>query len=308
MPETELIIISGISGSGKSTALKAFEDMGYLCVDNLPAPLISHFIDYLLRQAGALQPGGATASLGLPDVGVKRVALLMDCREDRFFAQLKEGIERLKAKGIRVSLLFFDCQDEVVVRRFRETRRPHPLMLSGSLSRTITEALVKERELLADFRQAADRVIDTSAYTVHDLRRAVEQYCGRRSKLEVYLTSFGYKYGAPYEADLLLDVRFLPNPHFVPELKPSTGLEEPVANYVFQSADAQELLHRYTELLAFLIPRYEAEGKRYLTVGIGCTGGRHRSVAIVERLHTELKGKGIPCSIIHRDLDRDLRR
>jgi UPF0042 nucleotide-binding protein len=287
-----LVIITGISGSGKSTALNAFEDLGFNCIDNLPGALTSGFVDFLLSGEGASAKG---------DV---KFALLVDCRDQRSFTSLRESIERLKGEGVDVSLLFFDCQDEVIVRRFRETRRPHPLLRSETLLQTIGQALEAERELLADLKEAADRVLDTSAYTPHDLRRLIEAYCDHQGSLHVFLETFGFKYGVPHDVDLMIDVRFLPNPHFVEELRPLTGEDKRVYDYVISQADAQTVLEKYGNLLEFLLPKYIEEGKRYLTIGIGCTGGRHRSVAIARALESQLGDKDYDVSVIHRDSGR----
>ncbi len=298
----ELVIISGVSGSGKSTALKAFEDSGYHCIDNLPAPLISNLVELLID--GKSKSEHTLAQFENIASPQEKYALLVDCRGKGEFAVIKEAVEKLRAMSISVSLLFFDCQDEVVIRRFRETRRPHPLLVRGSLVKTIGEALVRERELLAAFREEADVVIDTSAYSVHDLREVVERYCGSEASLELFITSFGFKYGAPIEADLLLDVRFLKNPHFDAELRPLTGTDKAVVEYVWEDDGAEETVKRYVELLEFLVPRYEQEGKRYLTVGIGCTGGRHRSVALAEEIAKRLANAGLQTEVIHRDITR----
>lgn len=302
MTAKELVIISGVSGSGKSTALKAFEDSGYLCIDNLPAPLISNLVDLLID--GKTTSEHTLAQLENVSSPQEKYALLIDCRGKGEFAAIKEAVAKLRSMSISVSLLFFDCQDEVVIRRFRETRRPHPLLVRDSLVKTIGEALVRERELLAAFREEADVVIDTSAYSVHDLRGVVERYCGSEASLELFITSFGFKYGAPIEADLLLDVRYLKNPHFDAELRPKTGLEKAVVDYVWQDEGAEETVRRYVELLEFLVPRYKKEGKRYLTVGIGCTGGRHRSVALAAEIARTLEASGHETEVIHRDITR----
>ncbi len=290
--DIRLVIITGISGSGKSTALNAFEDLGFTCIDNLPGVLTSAFVDHLLSSEVQGKEGGV------------KFALLVDCRDRSSFTSLKTSIERLKNKGVDVSVLFFDCQDEIIVRRFRETRRPHPLLRSETLMLTIGQALETERELLADLKEAADRVLDTSAFTPHDLRRFIESYCDYQGSLQVFLETFGFKYGVPHDVDLMIDVRFLPNPHFVEELRPLTGEDKRVYDYVISQPDAQTVLEKYGDLLEFLIPKYIAEGKRYLTVGIGCTGGRHRSVAIARSLEAQLGGKDYDVSVIHRDSSR----
>lgn len=304
-PQTvELVIVSGVSGSGKSTALKAFEDIGYQCVDNLPAALLSRYVDYLLGTEGP--DGSSVSGLHTAEAGRRRFALLIDCRDDSAFPAIREVVTKLRSLGVSVSLLFFDCQDEVVIRRFRETRRPHPMLIGDSLVKTIGEALLRERALLAPFREKADMIIDTSSYSVHDLRKIIERYAGSESPLEVFVTSFGFKYGAPTEADLLLDVRFLKNPHFVPELRPLNGLDPKIVAYVYEDDATEGVVERYSSLLDFLIPRYQKEGKRYLTIGIGCTGGKHRSVAVAEAIAKKLDALGHHSEVIHRDIERDL--
>lgn len=304
MKADKTIIISGVSGSGKSTALHAFEDLGYFCVDNLPTPLIGHFVDFLLDIPEEWSAGSLTFGLPRDEHHERRFALLVDCRDAHSVKLVLTGAKRLRAAGADVSLLYFDCSDEVVLRRFQETRRPHPLLVYSESEKTVTEALAKERELLADFREAATHVIDTSSYTPHTLRRLVTDYAGSALKLEVSLLSFGFKFGLPSDADLVLDVRFLPNPYFVSELREQTGLEQAVSDYVFSHEEAHDLLTNYRELLTFLIPRYEKEGKKYLTVAIGCTGGRHRSVAIAEKLGEMLRAEGLPIAVRHRDKER----
>ena len=214
------------------------------------------------------------------------------------------AVERFRAAEAEISLLFVDCQDEVVARRYSETRRPHPLLVGSHQSETVYEALARERELLADFREAATRIIDTTSFTPHELRRVVEDSCQHRNKLEVTLVSFGYKYGLPNDADLLVDVRFLANPYFVKELRRGTGLDQEVANYIFQYPEADEFVARYLSLIEYLVPKYQEEGKRYLTIGIGCTGGRHRSVAVTSRLKDGLQALGIHAIVRHRDVQR----
>lgn len=283
--------------------------MGYFCVHNLPAQLITGFAEFLaaLPEPLSEEQTQADSEAGCVRSGhyrETRFALLLDCRGENFFPAVRSSADRLRQAGAEVSLLFFDCQDEVIIRRFRETRRPHPLLLAGHSVATISEALAKERELLADFRAAAARVIDTSSYTVHDLRRVMEGLYGHETKLLVEVLSFGYKYGVPHDADLLIDVRFLPNPFFVPGLGDLTGEDSAVRDYVFATGEADEFLQHYRDLLEFLIPRYRTEGKRYLTIGIGCTGGRHRSVALGLALAQRLKHPTIDVRVRHRDIDR----
>ena len=299
-----LVIITGMSGSGKSTALKAFEDMGYFCVDNLPAPLTGNFVDFLLGIPAGWTPASGRSLAAPPEKGQWKFALLVDCRDSAAFPLVDSGLARLKAAGTEVQLLFFESFDDVLVQRFRETRRPHPMMLTDPTLRTISEALARERELLTPFRGAATRIVDTTSYSPHDLRRVVEALFLHETSLEVSVFSFGFKYGVPYDADLVIDVRFLPNPHFTPELRPKTGLDAEVRDFVLDSPEAAEFLSRYLELMTFLLPKYRHEGKRYLNVAIGCTGGKHRSVAIAERLSRDLLGLGFQVTTRHRDIGR----
>lgn len=309
-----LVLLTGMSGSGKSTALKAFEDMGYFCVDNLPAPLMSHFVDFLLKipdgwaESGNIfhsgrHPSGQHSS-GEHAFGQWKFALLVDCRDSTVFPLVADGVERLRSVGTEVTLFFFECFDDVLVQRFRETRRPHPMMLMDDSLRTISDALARERELLAPFRGAATRIVDTTAFSPHDLRRVLEGLFRHESTLDVTVLSFGFKYGVPYDADLVVDVRFLPNPHFVHGLREHTGREPVVRDFVLQSSDSQAFLARYFALLEFLLPRYHHEGKRSVTVGVGCTGGRHRSVALAEELSCRIGQLGYRSTVRHRDLDR----
>ncbi|OVE79985.1 RNase adaptor protein RapZ, partial [bacterium J17] len=233
-----------------------------------------------------------------------RYALMVDCRDERSVNDIRRAMSRLKEAGIPVSVVFFDCQDEVAIRRFRETRRPHPLLVAGASVGTISDALAKERELLSELRNVADLVIDTTALSPHDLRRLIEEETSYRRNLQIVIESFGFKYGVSHNVDLVADVRFLPNPHFVSDLQPKTGKDAGVVDYVFSNGDAEEFVNRYYSLLSFLIPKFEKEGKHYLTIGIGCTGGKHRSVAISRKLQELLKRDGINVTIRHRDIKR----
>lgn len=326
----QLVIISGVSGSGKSTALKAFEDMGFYCVDNLPSPLIPHFADLLLAgtckserngsshtstehtemlgaigkamgQTGAATPCDTKGGKQL-QLTSRQLALLLDCRQERDFSFVQGTLERLTAAGVEVRVLFLESHNDVIVRRFRETRRPHPMLLVEPDLKSIKAAIKRERELLAPFRERATWVIDSSSFSPHDLRRAVEQLFHRTASLEVQIVSFGFKYGAPHDADLIVDVRFLPNPHFVPQLQAKTGKELEVQQYVYSGGEADEFLRRYIALLEFLLPRYKQEGKRYLAIGIGCTGGMHRSVTIAIKLGEALAHLGYQTTVTHREL------
>ncbi len=280
-----MIVVTGLSGSGRSAALKAFEDIGYYCVDNLPFVLLRSFADFADRSEEAI-----------------RSAIGLDMREKNFPEQFPSVYGELKASGIAVELLFLDASDQTVVRRFSETRRPHPLSHGAT---PLIDGIRSERAALSEVRKLADRIIDTSDYTVHDLRQAIERYyatgdAGR--PMLITLVTFGYKFGAPYDLDLLFDVRFLPNPHFVAELRPFTGEDARVRQHVTATADSAEFLAKLEEFLTFLLPRYRREGKSYLTIGIGCTGGRHRSVAVALMIADALRKKGFEVNVKHRDI------
>ncbi len=302
MSKKQLVIISGVSGSGKSTALNAFEDIGFFCVDNLPSPLIGDFAKKIM-----LGDEDSSDTSSPPLQPEKYYALLIDCRTEGFFPELQRVVDSLKQVGTNIRMLYLDAHDDVLLRRFKETRRPHPLVREGSAVTTVTQALQYERRVLSDFRAKADKIIDTSSFTPHDLKRAVTQFYRRESSkpspLELTITSFGFKYGLPVNADIVIDVRFMANPHFVPELREFTGLEQTVADYVFQTKDAQEFIDRFSDLLRFLIPRYVEEGKCYLTVAVGCTGGKHRSVAVSCKLAESLADCGAQVSVKHLHID-----
>lgn len=315
----QLIIASGLSGSGKSTALRSLEDLGYFCVDNLPGPLLSHFVDFLLHlpERYRLGPQPMASSDGRSPVSSdeakvqagpvegslnRRFALLVDCRDEESVVAVRDAMEQLAKAGVRTDLMFFECRDEVLSRRFQETRRPHPLLLSGDKSKTINDAISRERHLLTHLREHATRIIDTTSLSPHELRHVVEDFVGEHPRMKVVVSSFGFKYGVPHDADLVVDVRFLPNPHFIPGLREQTGLEAEVREAVFASGDAGEFLSQYTKFLGFVLPRYQEEGKRYLNVAVGCTGGRHRSVALAEKLSTQIKDDGFEVTVRHRDL------
>jgi UPF0042 nucleotide-binding protein len=280
------LILTGTSGSGKSHALNCLEDVGYFCVDNLPLALIGPFAD-LCEHSGR---------------ELTKIALVVDVRE-RFFLE-EHGISPildLRRRGHRVETLFFDADDAVLIQRFSETRRPHPLSPHGS----VLEGLTRERAILSALRNTADRRIDTTHFSVHDLRAHVRSHYGgdRDGKaLTISVVAFGFKYGIPLEADLLFDVRFLANPHFVDELKEHTGREPKVREYVLADTRAEPLLARLVDLLLYVIPAYEQEGRSYLTIGIGCTGGKHRSVVIADRVAEALGAQGHTVEVRHRDI------
>ena len=267
----EIIVVTGMSGSGKSFAIRAFEDNGFFCVDNLPAPLIPKFIDLCQDHRE----------------GVTRIALGVDLRGEQFLQSWPNVLAEMRAAGHHIQELFFDAADDVLLRRFSETRRPHPLAGNGS----VQDGISRERKALEGMRALADRIIDTSDLNVHQLKREIEQqFCltpfSRR--MAVFLTSFGYKYGIPHDTDIILDVRFLPNPYFVNELRDKTGADVAVQEYVLQNDDTRAFLDRLYALLEFTLPLYEREGKSSLTLALGCTGGRHRSVVLVEDLRQRL--------------------
>jgi UPF0042 nucleotide-binding protein len=281
----QLVILTGLSGSGKGSVLNTFEDLGFYCVDNLPVSLIPTFSE--------LYEGGRGE--------VERAALLVDAREGTQIAQLP-GIYRELSSERAATLVFIEASDAVLQRRFSETRRPHPLGKGGSIADGIRE----ERRRMAPIRRLADVIIDTSKFSVHELRQLIiERFQGPgRRPLLVSVVSFGFRYGIPADADLVFDVRFLPNPHFVPRLRPFSGKDPRVARYIRSFPQTGEFLRRIESLLGYLIPHYIREGKSYLTVALGCTGGRHRSVALAEVIRRALKRKGYSAKVVHRDLEK----
>ena len=282
------VVITGLSGAGKSYAIKCFEDMGFFCVDNLPTTLIPTFADLVARS-------NQTAS---------RVALGVDVREGEYLTHLLDTLGELRGRGHTVEVLFLEANEETLVRRYRETRRRHPLAPEGH----VVEGIRAERKALSTMREVADRILDTSTLTVHQLKdRLVEMYVapGQRTGLTISLVSFGFKHGVPFDADLVFDVRFLPNPHFVEGLRPLDGRDTRVREFILAHEESRELLRRLEDFLSFVLPAYQREGKAYLTVAVGCTGGRHRSVALVEELRGLLGRLGLAASVVHRDMDRE---
>ena len=281
------IIITGLSGSGKSFAIRALEDNGFFCVDNLPALLIPKFIDLCQGY----------------EEEIRRIALGVDLRGGQFLGALPQVLSELRAAGNHIQILFFDASDDVLLRRFSETRRPHPLAGQGS----IQDGISRERKALESIRALADKVIDTSEFNVHQLKREMEQqFCQAPTarRMALFFTSFGYKFGIPHDTDMILDVRFLPNPYFISELREKSGLDSEVKEYVLADAETHAYLDRLYALLEFILPLYEREGKSSLTLALGCTGGRHRSVVLVEELRRKF-GDGIfPVHIKHRDIDK----
>ena len=287
MPDRpSLVIITGMAGAGRSLASKALEDLGYFVIDNLPAGLIEQVV----------------ARADLPESDHRRLAVVIDTRGGLDFDGLESVLGALANDGIATTLLFLDADDSVLATRFEETRRPHPV--EGG---TLPESIAAERNALESLRGAADVVIDTSERTVHELREAIEDTFTAgvaKRPMRVAVTSFGFKHGAPRVADLVFDVRFLPNPHWIEELRPLTGLDEPVRDFVLSHDDGAEFLSKLQDLLRFLVPRYAAEGKAYLTIAIGCMGGRHRSVAMAEAVGEWLRAEGEDVTIRHRDAAR----
>jgi UPF0042 nucleotide-binding protein len=283
----DIIIITGLSGSGKSFAIRALEDNGFFCVDNLPALLIPKFLD--LAQGYQEE--------------IRRIALGVDLRGSQFLQALPQVLSDVRAAGHHAQILFFDASDEVLLRRFSETRRPHPLAGQDS----IQDGISRERKALEPIRALADKVIDTSDFNVHQLKREMEQeFCDalQARHMALFFTSFGYKYGIPHDTDMIFDVRFLPNPYFVNELRAKTGLDLEVRNYVLGNQETRDFLDRLYGLLEFTLPLYEREGKSSLTLALGCTGGRHRSVVLVQELQQRFGGGHLRIHVKHRDIDK----
>ena len=284
-----LVVITGLSGSGKTLAVDCFEDLGYFCVDNLPVGLIVPFRD-LIQQSR--EP-------------VTRVALVIDAREGAFLEQFPAVLKHLRDQNAPVELLFFECSDDVLKRRFSTTRRPHPMARAGG---TLEQAILQEVEALGPLREVSDRIIDTSNFTAHQLRTFLKnayEISSASAVPRVNVVSFGFKYGVPAEVDLLFDVRFLPNPYFVDSLRPLDGRDARIQEFLDATPATGEFLERLQSFLGFLIPHYSAEGKSYLTVAIGCTGGKHRSVALAEKLGTYFGTTDLPTSVSHRDVGRE---
>jgi UPF0042 nucleotide-binding protein len=286
----DVVVVTGMSGSGRSTAINVLEDIGYYCIDNLPSALVEQFV--------ALFAGS--------QVGRSRVGLGMDVRDSGYVTAWAAVRTALEKAGHRVTVVFLDASDEVLIRRYSETRRVHPL----GAGRDLPDAIVAERQLLAPLEHEADVVIDTSTLNVHELKRRLRSFAGDSESYrgpEITLKSFGFKFGAPTDAHLVFDARFLPNPYFVPELKKLTGADDPVVTYVLGAGLAGEFLDQTMSYVEFLLPHYTDEGRAYLTVGIGCTGGKHRSVVLVEELARRLRQRGAAVVVRHRDIARESR-
>ncbi|WP_456432014.1 RNase adapter RapZ [Thermosulfuriphilus sp.] len=287
----ETIIITGLSGSGKSTALKAFEDIGYFCVDNLPILLLPEFLALKEQELS-------------DDPGPLKVAIVMDVREKAFLDQYQSIFRQVQDLGYHLEILFLEASDEVLIRRFSQTRRPHPLAPKGNLA----EGIRFERQRLHGLKEWAHQVVDTSGFNVHQLRAEIIRLYAPREDLArptIHLISFGFKHGVPPEANLMFDVRFLPNPYFNPLLRPLDGRQEAVKDFVLRCEEARRFLELIEDFLGFLLPLYHREGKAYMVIAVGCTGGRHRSVVVAEELRQALIGMGEHVLITHRDMDKD---
>jgi len=281
-----IVIVSGLSGSGKTVALRALEDSGFFCVDNLPLTLIDSFITQLTQKGD-----------------IKRIGIGIDIREQAFLSNIDSALLPLRGK-YKIEIIFLEAEKGVLIRRFKETRRPHPLS-SASGSADIEKFISQEKKMLMPLRREAGRIIDTSSYTPHQLRHFITSLYSSAAKtraMSLTLMSFGYKFGVPQNIDLLFDVRFIPNPHFIPELKELSGIDMPIKKFIFEKSQTKEFMKKLKGLLDFLIPLYIKEGKTYLTIGIGCTGGKHRSPAITEKIVTLIKNQPVDINVIHRDL------
>lgn len=285
--DIELTVITGLSGAGKSHAMAAFEDAGFFCIDNLPPQMISAAADLFSHEGSK----------------VEKAAVVSDVRGGQYFEEIDRCLNELDGKGIKYRLLFLEASDELLLRRFKETRRPHPLAPQGN----IPEGIKLEREMLSGLKQRADWVIDTTGMNVHELRSRIVESVVPTGTMGLILTlvSFGYKYGTPLDADLVLDVRFLPNPNYDPKLNPLTGIDRAVRDYVINTQASKRFFDRLLPLYDYLLPMYVAEGKSNLTIGIGCTGGHHRSVAITEWLANYYRGKNYNVMLRHRDIGKE---
>jgi UPF0042 nucleotide-binding protein len=284
--DVDVTVISGLAGAGRSEAAKALEDFGWFVIDNLPPALIDKML-----------------SLALPHSDIKRIALVIDARGGMFFDEAASALENLRRDTCNFRLVFLDASDDALVRRFDANRRRHPLATDD----TVADGIKRERELMRVFRDGADLVIDTSELSVRDLRTKLGAYFEEAMPpegLKTTVISFGYKFGLPLDSDIVLDVRFLPNPHWVDGLREQTGLDEPVRDYVLDQSSTEDFIARCRDLFAVLLPGYETEGRHYLTVAVGCTGGRHRSIVLAEEIGSLIRDKGFAAKVIHRDVDR----
>ena len=281
----ELIVISGISGAGKSTALRAVEDLGYYCMDNIPPQLLTTFVQLYVQTKSASS----------------KFAVVLDIRTREFFQDISLELEKLKTLGVDYKLIFLEAADETVVNRYQEMRRPHPLAADGN----ILDGLKEERKKLQPIKKLADYIIDTSRMNNYKLRAEINNILELgSSQMQVSIVSFGFKNGILLDADYVFDVRFIPNPYYIKDLKPQSGKDSAVKDYVFSFDDAKVFMDKIEDLIKFVVPRYIKEGRLQLTVGIGCTGGRHRSVALSEELKNRLKDENVKIVVDHRDLDR----
>lgn len=284
------VIITGLSGSGMSSATNAFEDLGYFCVDNLPVTMLSTFSRLLLPNTEEV-------------VAIEKAALVINIRERHFLSDFPSEMKRLQKKKLQTCVLFFEASDEVLLRRFSETRRPHP----ADEGKGLLEAIRAEKQEMQKTRELADMIIDTSAHTVHTLRRFLVQEFSHQiegNPMHVQIVSFGHKHGVPNQVDLLFDVRHLPNPYFVEGLRHLPGSDKKVIGFLNKQEEVGETIRRFTDLLKYLLPLYQREGKSYLTIGVGCTGGRHRSVMVANSLGDALKSTGLEISVLHRDVQK----
>ncbi|CAN5837322.1 RNase adapter RapZ [soil metagenome] len=290
MAVPNFVIITGLSGSGMSSATNAFEDLEYFCVDNLPITMLSTF-------ARLLQPNEEEI------VAIEKAALVINIRERHFLSEFPNELKKLRKKKIEPYVMFFEASDNVLQRRFSETRRPHPADTGDGL----LEAIRAEKKAMQNVRETADLIIDTSEHTVHTLRRLLVEKFGQTDDgvpLNVQFVSFGHKYGVPREVDLLFDVRHLPNPYFEKKLKHLPGTDDKVIEFLNKQKEVGETVRRFSDLLKYLLPQYKKEGKSYLTIGIGCTGGRHRSVMVANRLFEDIKNEGFETTVSHRDVQK----
>jgi UPF0042 nucleotide-binding protein len=287
MKNLRVVIITGLSGSGKSTALRSLEDIGFFCVDNLPVVLLPRFLKIQFNDSKV----------------ITKVAMVMDLREKSFLEKYTRIFTKLKSMGYKLEILFLDSSDDALLHRFSETRRVHPLSVRGS----VMEGINLEREKLAPLKQMADKVIDTTSYNVHQLKDVVQRHFISSSvsqRMIIHVTSFGYRYGVPPDADIVLDVRFLANPYFVEELKYYNGHHQDVRDYVLESDESKIFIQKLSDMMAFLIPLYEKEGKARLNIALGCTGGRHRSVVMANQIGSYFSDKNYIVTINHRDINK----
>lgn len=287
MKQMPIFVVTGLSGSGKTTVIKALEDLGFFCLDNLPIVLLPKFLE--LRVSSSSE--------------ISKVAVVIDTRAKEFLEEAPKMIKDLRDQGYQIKVLFLDCEDSVLIRRFSETRRTHPL----ARGRPLLEGIKMERSLLAELRDMSDLIIDTSSYNVHQLKEAVESQLevSASDRFHILVQSFGFRYGVPSNTDMVVDVRFLPNPYFVEELKEKTGQDKEVEDFVLGRPEAKEFIRRFQELVAWLLPLYVKEGKSYLTISVGCTGGRHRSVVIAERIASFFRETRYRVSLVHRDIHKE---